>query len=115
MFFCFKDYNFKKNKFSNVSFLQPLCKAICFIMNETHENEIGMNDMSNSRSLMLKQATAGNLQRYTLRIDQILFQKFRYVAKYNGRSVNKELEQCIKKWVVKFETAHGMIEIDDCK
>lgn len=52
------------------------------------------------------------LLRYTLRIERLLFQKFRYVAEYNGRSANKEIEQFIKKCVAEFEAKHGAIEID---
>lgn len=44
-----------------------------------------------------------NLVRYTLRVDKDLFKKFRYVAEYNGRSANKEIEQYMKKAVARFE------------
>jgi len=37
------------------------------------------------------------LLRYTLRIDRLLFQKFRYIAQWEGRSANKEIEQYLKK------------------
>ena len=37
------------------------------------------------------------LLRYTLRVDRLLFQKFRYIAEWQGRSANKEIEQYIKK------------------
>lgn len=53
------------------------------------------------------------LLRYTLRIDRLLFQKFRYVAEYNGRSANKEIEQFIKKCVAEFEAEHGAIDIHE--
>ena len=49
--------------------------------------------------------------RYTLRVDRILFQKFRYIAESEGRSANKEIEQYIKKRVSEFETVYGKIEI----
>ena len=39
------------------------------------------------------------LLRYTLRVDRLYFQKFRYVAESEGRSANKEMEQFIKKRV----------------
>lgn len=32
-----------------------------------------------------------NILRYTLRVNRTLFQKFRYVADYEGRSANREL------------------------
>lgn len=53
------------------------------------------------------------LLRYTLRVDRMLFQKFRYIAESEGRSANKEIEQYIKKHVSEFETAHGKIEVDE--
>ena len=49
--------------------------------------------------------------RYTLRMDRVLFAKFRYVAEYEGRSANKEIEQMLKKRVAEFEKEHGKIEI----
>lgn len=52
------------------------------------------------------------LLRYTLRVDRIIFRKFRYIADYEGRSANKEIEQYIKKRVAEFEAEHGKIEID---
>ncbi|MBD5146149.1 MAG: TraY domain-containing protein [Ruminococcus sp.] len=51
------------------------------------------------------------LLRYTLRMDRVLFAKFRYVAEYEGRSANKEIEQMLKKRVAEFENEHGKIEI----
>ena len=48
--------------------------------------------------------------RYTLRVDRILFQKFRYIAESEGRSANKEIEQYVKKRVSEFETVYGKIE-----
>lgn len=37
-----------------------------------------------------------NLSRYTLRIDQTLLDKLGYIAEYEGRTKNRELEQMIK-------------------
>jgi hypothetical protein len=53
--------------------------------------------------------------RYTLRINRTLFAKYRYVAKYNGRSANKEIEQYIKQSVQAFEKEHGKITAEDIK
>ncbi len=50
--------------------------------------------------------------RYTLRIDRVLFAKFRYVAEYEGRSANKEIEQMLKKRVEEFEKEHEKIELE---
>lgn len=54
-----------------------------------------------------------DILRYTLRVDRKLFKKFRYVAEYDGRSANKQLEQYIKKSVQTFEEEHGDIKIND--
>lgn len=51
------------------------------------------------------------LLRYTLRVDRLYFQKFRYVTESEGRSANKEMEQFIKKRVNEFEKINGTIEI----
>ncbi len=53
------------------------------------------------------------LLRYTLRVDRELFRKFRYIAEYEGRSANKEIEQYLKKRVAAFEQLHGEIETTD--
>lgn len=37
-----------------------------------------------------------HLSRYTLRIDQTLLDKLGYIAEYEGRTKNRELEQMIK-------------------
>lgn len=53
-----------------------------------------------------------NLPRYTLRIPQILLDKLAYIADYEGRTKNKEIEQLIKKRIAEFETQHGTIHTD---
>lgn len=53
-----------------------------------------------------------NLSRYTLRIPQELLDKLAYIAEYEGRSKNKEIEQLIKKRIQEFEAVHGQITED---
>ena len=53
------------------------------------------------------------LLRYTLRVDRVLFKKFRYIAEAEGRSANKEIEQYLKKRVAQFERQNGPIEIKE--
>ncbi len=53
------------------------------------------------------------LLRYTLRVDRLLFKKFRYIAESEGRSANKEIEQYLKKRVREYESEFGKIETDD--
>ena len=52
------------------------------------------------------------LLRYTLRVDRLLFKKFRYIAESEGRSANKEIEQCLKQRVAEYEKEFGTIETD---
>lgn len=56
-----------------------------------------------------------NETRFTLRIDRSLFNKFKYIADYDGRSANRELEHFIKKRVQSFEREHGVIPDEDIK
>lgn len=51
--------------------------------------------------------------RYTLRVNRTLFAKFRYIAAYNGRSANKEIEQYMKLCVQIFEKKCGKIDDKD--
>jgi hypothetical protein len=50
-----------------------------------------------------------NKSRFTLRIDPELLEKLGYVAEYEGRTKNRELEQLIKKRIREFEAEHGEI------
>lgn len=52
------------------------------------------------------------LSRYTLRISPALLDKLGYVAEFEGRTKNKELEQLIKKRIEEFEKNHGVIPAD---
>ena len=54
-----------------------------------------------------------NLPRYTLRIPQQLLDKLAYIADYEGRTKNKEIEQLIKKRITEFEEEHGTIAVDE--
>lgn len=50
--------------------------------------------------------------RFTMRIHPIVMQKMKQIAKNNGRSLNKEIEQ-ILKWVVEdYERKYGRLEVD---
>lgn len=49
------------------------------------------------------------LSKFTLRIDTELLKKFRFVAEYNARSANRELEILIRKHITEFEKQHGKI------
>lgn len=51
--------------------------------------------------------------RYTLRVDRDLFRKFRFVADYDGRSANRDIEQYMKQRVKDFEEKHGHIKEEE--
>ncbi len=51
------------------------------------------------------------LLRYTFRTNPELLSKLRYIAGYNGRSANKELERLVMKHIVQFEKMHGKISL----
>lgn len=50
--------------------------------------------------------------KFTLRTESELLKKFRYVADYNGRSANRELEVLMKKHIAEFEAEHERITFD---
>lgn len=50
---------------------------------------------------------------YPLRVDKSVMDKFKVLAKYNGRSVNKEIEILMREAVEKYESIHGVIQISD--
>ncbi len=52
-----------------------------------------------------------NLTRYTLRVSRLLLDKLGYIAEYEGRTKNKELEQMIKKRIADFEKENGKIDL----
>jgi hypothetical protein len=54
-----------------------------------------------------------NLPRYTLRINRITLDKLEYIAEYNGRSKNKEIEWLIRQHIKAFEEVHGTINFDE--
>lgn len=53
------------------------------------------------------------LPQFTIRIDPELLRKIRYVAEYNARSANREVEVLIREHVASFEKIHGEITFED--
>ena len=51
------------------------------------------------------------IARFTLRVNKNLLDKFGYIAEYEGRTKNKELEQMMKKRIREFEEKHRKIEL----
>lgn len=50
-----------------------------------------------------------NIPRYTMRIERSLLDRLQYIAQYEGRTANKQLEQLVKRCIREFETEHGKI------
>lgn len=49
--------------------------------------------------------------RFTLRVSPKLLEQLGYIAEFEGRTKNKELEQMIKHRVEEFEREHGKIPV----
>ncbi|MDO4157042.1 MAG: TraY domain-containing protein [Oscillospiraceae bacterium] len=54
-----------------------------------------------------------HMRQFTLRLDDALLQKLGYIAEYEGRTKNKEIQQLIRQHVIHFEQEHGCIELLD--
>ena len=54
-----------------------------------------------------------SLPRFTLRVPQVLLDKLGYIAEYEGRTKNRELEQMIRRRIADFENQHGPISLDE--
>ena len=54
-----------------------------------------------------------NNAHFSLRVPQIILDKLAFIASYEGRSKNKEIEQLIKKRIAAFELEHGEITKED--
>lgn len=50
-----------------------------------------------------------DLKRYTMRISNSLLDRLYYIARYEGRTANKQLEYIIKRHIAAFEKQHGEI------
>ena len=53
------------------------------------------------------------LPQYALRIPSKTMDKLKYIAEWNGRSANKEIEQLILKHIALWEKENGPILFDD--
>ena len=50
--------------------------------------------------------------KFTLRINDELLKKFRYISEYNARSANRELEIIMRRHILDFEAKYGKIELE---
>lgn len=55
---------------------------------------------------------SSDLVKFSLRVEPELLEKFRYIAEYNARSANRELEVIMKRYIAEFEKTVGKIEIE---
>jgi len=56
---------------------------------------------------------ANNQKPYSLRVDELAFEKLRVVAKENNRSINAQIEYLIKQCVNNYEKEYGMTKSDE--
>lgn len=54
---------------------------------------------------------ASKLPMFGFRTQRDILDKLSYIAEYNGRSANKELEMLLKKYITQFEDEHGEIHL----
>lgn len=54
---------------------------------------------------------ADNISKFTVRTEAELLKKFRFVAEYNARSANREMEVLMKRHVAEFEKKYGKIDV----
>ena len=57
-------------------------------------------------------AWTDNKRRYTLRLDEETLNKLGYIAEYEGRTKNKEVERLIRRNIAEFEREHGPIDLN---
>ena len=50
-----------------------------------------------------------NIKSFTVRVEYILLEKFKYCCDYEGRSGNKQIIQLMLKFINDFEKEHGKI------
>lgn len=53
--------------------------------------------------------------KFSLRVEENIFKKLRYVAEKNKRSVNSEIEFIIEKAVKNYESKNGVIQLEVCQ
>ena len=50
---------------------------------------------------------------FAIRVDTTTLEKFRYVAKYEDRSLSKQIMFLVHKCIREFEAEHGKIELPE--
>lgn len=52
------------------------------------------------------------IKNFTTRIDDEVLAKLRYIAAYEGRTANSQINVLIRDCINKFESEHGKIELE---
>ncbi len=53
------------------------------------------------------------MSKFTVRVNEETLKKFRYVAEYNARSANRELEFLMRRHIAEFEKTHEKIILSE--
>ena len=71
--------------------------------------------MASSRMTEKKRCTnvKDSMSRFTLRVPRELLDQLGYIAEYEGRTKNRELEQMIRRRVADFQRQYGPIPTGD--
>ena len=56
-----------------------------------------------------------DITKFTLKTESEILKKFRFVAEYNARSFNREIETLMKKHISEFEKANEKIKLEKLK
>lgn len=51
------------------------------------------------------------MPKFSFRVNQETLDKLRYIADDNFRTVNKEIEMLVKKYISEYENEHGIINL----
>lgn len=51
--------------------------------------------------------------RFTMRVHPVIMKKMKYIAKQNGRSINREIEQILKWVITDYENKYGRIKVEE--
>lgn len=51
--------------------------------------------------------------RFTMRVHPVIMQKMKFIAKQNGRSINREIEQILKWVITDYENKYGRIKVEE--
>ena len=72
--------------------------------------DIGLTFYTQSANMVLTNKRWYEMKRITVQLDEELLQKFRVIAEYEKRSLNKELMIIIRECIDEYEAIYGSIE-----